>query len=115
VDETPQASNSMNELLILLNKQNYTILDLCRVMESLLTGRDERKRALACKLIENCILRLPDIPLAPNGVKVLLEFFFQKLGDIYCVTQAIKSIGGLLLNHKEKMMDGSIPLESIGS
>ncbi|KAJ0406912.1 hypothetical protein P43SY_001763 [Pythium insidiosum] len=64
-----------------------------------LTSTDDKVRARGTLLLAEVLTRLPELPLTPNAVQLLLTFFVDRLADFPSANACLQALLALLSNH----------------
>lgn len=68
-----------------------------------LTSADDKRRARATQLLAEVLTRLPELPLTPNAVQLLLDFFADRLADFPSAAACLQALLALASNHARKL------------
>uniref|UniRef100_K3WEQ0 MMS19 nucleotide excision repair protein n=1 Tax=Globisporangium ultimum (strain ATCC 200006 / CBS 805.95 / DAOM BR144) TaxID=431595 RepID=K3WEQ0_GLOUD len=75
-----------------------------------LTSTDDKVRARAMQLLAEVLSRLPELPLTPNAVQLLVDFFADRLADYPSASACLQALLALESNHAKKIASPTVTI-----
>lgn len=91
--------------------RRVTVEALIQALGAYLTSGDDKVRSRATLLLAEVLSRLPELPLAPAAVQLLLDFFGDRLADFPSAGACLQALLALETHHAAKIAS---PLATLG-
>lgn len=83
--------------------RRVTVEALIQALGAYLTSGDDKVRSRATLLLAEVLARLPELPLAPAAVQLLLDFFGDRLADFPSAGACLQALLALETHHSDKI------------
>ncbi|KAI9921212.1 hypothetical protein PsorP6_002384 [Peronosclerospora sorghi] len=93
--------------------RHVTIEMLIQALGTYLTSADDKVRSRATLLLAEVLTRLPDLPLSPSAVELLLNFFTDRLADFPSVSACLRALVALETHHTAQISSPRTTVELI--
>ncbi|TYZ59798.1 hypothetical protein PybrP1_001410 [[Pythium] brassicae (nom. inval.)] len=93
---------SLNTVVMQVHRR-VSVEALIQALGPHLTSADDKRRARATQLLAEVLSRLPELPLTPNAVQLLLDFFADRLADFPSAAACLQALLALASNHARKL------------
>lgn len=93
---------SLNTVVMQVHRR-VSVEALIQALGPHLTSADDKRRARATQLLAEVLSRLPELPLTPNAVQLLLDFFADRLADLPSASACLQALLALASNHARKL------------
>lgn len=100
---------SLNTVVMQVHRK-VTMEALIQALGQHLTSTDDKVRARATQLLAEVLARLPELPLTPNAVQLLIDFFADRLADFPSASACLQALLALESNHAAKIASPSVTI-----
>ncbi|CAI5714254.1 unnamed protein product [Hyaloperonospora brassicae] len=99
----------LNTVVMQVHRQ-VPIETLVQALGAYLTHDDDKKRFRATLLLAEVLTRLPELPLSPSAVELLVSFFSDRLADFSSAPACLRALVALETHHRAQ---GSSPRTAV--